>query len=315
MMDYKIHSKTDEAAVRLAYLMLLNREPENKKVIDEAILSQKTIGALREALMASSEFKSKPIENVVGLYLSNFLQHQRECGLDKKNRASTIKILQTSDAKRYKKLLQASAVYNKLYAVAEDIEYQSFVGIKRGFHPHHAMFNRIFLLRELVLNNYTGWVFYLDADAFVSAPSFSLREKLSDLREKNKSFWLHTVRAEEDPNYNWWDINTGCFAIDLGSSAGRSVVVAWSNIYRMFYSDNDFVDAASWGDLIDDQYSLSMIIRYFKMENSIQLERFQTNWVTQVLRSNANGISSDEELAQRQQLISQLGDNVYKIMK
>ena len=48
------------------------------------------------------------------------------------------------------------------------------VGVRRGRSPWMSVFNRIFMLADLLRQNYDDWVIYLDADAFPIDMGFDL---------------------------------------------------------------------------------------------------------------------------------------------
>ena len=97
-------------------------------------------------------------------------RRERKLKAELSSRAARKKIvlLQTSDAHVYAQMLQETARVNKVYCTRHGLEYQGFIGIKRGFHSWQATFNRISLLVELQQAGDTGWVIYLDADAYVT---------------------------------------------------------------------------------------------------------------------------------------------------
>jgi hypothetical protein len=123
-----------------------------------------------------------------------------------------IKMLQSADADKYADMLRTTARVNQLYCHRHNIEYASFIGIKRGFYPWHACFNRIMLLNELIDHGYRGWIFYLDADAFVFDLDYDVRKLVSN------EFAM--VAAPGGLTGQKWDINDGVFLINVGSGGG-----------------------------------------------------------------------------------------------
>jgi hypothetical protein len=131
-----------------------------------------------------------------------------------------IVMLQTADAKRYLPMLQATAAVNQVYCSRHDISYSQFIGIKRGFHPWQACFNRIVLINEMIDLGYRGWVFYLDADAFVWDLSYDVR-RLIDYIDKP------IIMAPGSQSGQPWDVNDGVFLINLSNKTARRLILTW----------------------------------------------------------------------------------------
>jgi glycosyltransferase involved in cell wall biosynthesis len=163
-------------------------------------------------------------------------------------------MLQTADPEVYAELLAASAAINRAYCERHGIEYRQFVGIKRGYHPWQATFNRVFLLEELIREGYSGWAFYLDADAFVADLEFDVREYC--LRST-----AAMIAAPGGLSGEHWDINTGVFLINLGSTDGRTIVRLWlDDVLRV--PDEVLRKGEVWGELVEgDQRRLQRIFR------------------------------------------------------
>jgi hypothetical protein len=133
---------------------------------------------------------------------------------------SEIVLLQTADSQRYLAMLQATAAVNQIYCSRHNISYSQFVGIKRGFHPWQACFNRIVLIKEMIAAGYRGWVLYLDADAFVVDLAFDVRRLIADIAKP-------VIMARGGVTGQQWDVNNGVFLIDLGHEAARELILAW----------------------------------------------------------------------------------------
>jgi hypothetical protein len=198
--------------------------------------------------------------------------------------------------------------YNRIFARDHKLEYENFLGIKRGVHPHHAMFNRIHMLKELVDDDFRGWVIYVDADAIIIDREFPIGEYLSDLRASGKVMALHSVG-----DANWWNVNDGCFAIDLRTGQARSLVRAWAGIYTDLYSLGDYLSATDWASIIDDQTSLHLVLQQFKMRDYIAVTDLQGahGFVRQALRRQSNVSSTDLELSERREALMKLGQSIY----
>jgi hypothetical protein len=131
-----------------------------------------------------------------------------------------IVMLQTADTQRYLPMLQATAAVNQVYCSRHGLSYSQFMGIKRGFHPWQACFNRIVLIKEMIDLGYRGWVFYLDADAFVWDLSFDVRRLICDIGRP-------IIMAPGGQSGQPWDVNDGVFLIDLGNRTARHLILMW----------------------------------------------------------------------------------------
>ena len=80
--------------------------------------------------------------------------HQNHCasaghGLNLQDGGNII-ALQTAAGADYEAMLRETEKVTRLYCSRHRIEYRQFVGIKRGYFPWHACFNRIVMLKELL---------------------------------------------------------------------------------------------------------------------------------------------------------------------
>lgn len=165
-----------------------------------------------------------------------------------------VEIIQTSDAEQYVNMLSLGRDVNQLYARYQQLDYSYFVGIKRGFFPWHATFNRILILHERFLAGYTGWLFYLDADAYVYDLAFDLKHYLTQHEDKA------LIAAAGGETGESWDINIGVFLINLAHREANRLIEAWYNNF-MSTSDDELRDAEHWEDIQEDQSRLHDILR------------------------------------------------------
>ncbi len=106
------------------------------------------------------------------------------------------------------------------------------------------------MINELMAQGYNGWVFYLDADAFINDLDYDVWTLLSSE--------LAIVAAGLPGNE--WDINDGVFLLNLGSEAGREIASLW---YEDFMStpEEQLRLAREWDDVTGDQDRLHRILR------------------------------------------------------
>ncbi len=221
-----------------------------------------------------------------------------------------IKVFQTADEEKYGDLLKISSGCNKKYCDYHKIQFETFVGIKRGFHAWHACFNRIVYLKEQIDAGFDGWVFYLDADAYV------FEHKL-DVRDVINSYQGDFIFSPGGLTGNKWDVNDGIFLINLGSIAGRELAVAWYDNF-MSTSDADLESANDWQMVPSDQPRLHHILK----TNSHLLEKLaivpreifnneSASFARQVLRANASNM--EERIAKlREGVRGALSDGISK---
>lgn len=163
-------------------------------------------------------------------------------------------ILQTADADRYAPMLAITATNVREYCRRQGFAYESFLGIKRGFHPWQATFNRIPMLEELVARGFAGWVVYLDADAYIQDLDFDLTAYLADKQDRAAILATSGVSGEH------WDINAGVALINLGHPLGRALVEQWAAGFAA-HSDETLRNASEWMGPGNDQDLLHQILQ------------------------------------------------------
>ncbi|MDR3505599.1 MAG: DUF4214 domain-containing protein [Acidocella sp.] len=163
--------------------------------------------------------------------------------------------LQTADSTRYAPMLRVTGQTVQAYASCHGHSYNSFFGIKRGFHPWHAAYNRIEMLTSLMVEGYTGWAVYLDADSYIHGQEFDLRAYLAG--KENLAFIAAPDLA--DPPL-WWRINDGVFAINLGHPMAVRILLRWRVAFHAI-SDDELRRAETWAAVPSDQVLLHECLR------------------------------------------------------
>jgi hypothetical protein len=199
-----------------------------------------------------------------------------------------IHMIQTASGDSYKKMLFEGRKINRLYCEKFGITYQDYIGIKRGYYDWHACFNRIVMLDELIRGGYRGWIFYLDADAYIYDPKFDVR----DIMLKDE----HALLASPGGFKGQWDINDGVFLLNLGAEKGRKIANLWFQHF-MSTTDEQLKGARNWQDVPSDQPRLHSILQKNPdLENSVLhlshkiFNHVDASFVRQVLRSNAKNV-------------------------
>ena len=305
----------DESAVLYSYLFLLGREPENLEVIKHHASRGVTISDLRESAFSSEEFRKINVFRFAEAMFRGKLSSLGSLSYECNNTSDNIVMLQTSDSFSYSKILNVSQRYNKSFCKLKGLCYQQFRGIKFGSWSHHAMYNRIFLIWELVASGYRGWVFYLDADAIVVDPGWDIHEFLGSARGNGKSIILHSVLDEGDPGYNWWNTNDGVFMIDCGANHSRALIELWRDFYINLYNLHDLDRAENWHDIVDDQSSLWFIMQQLDkavhFQREVHLTKFQFDKIYQSLRKDCMKADDSHGVNERVQDLLDAGARIW----
>jgi hypothetical protein len=209
-------------------------------------------------------------------------------------------LLQTSDPHVYFDMLCLSARTTREYCRRHGLAYQAFIGVKRGFHPWQATFNRIPLLHELAEAGFAGWVLYMDADAYVADLGFDLRGYLSD-----KAGYA-AILTPITPGVPWWDVNAGVALFNLASAEGRWLIGEWHAAF-MAVGDDDLRADAGWQLVRNDQDMLHDILRANEwlrpqvfLQSTELINSDSAKFVRQVLRARADGLASRMRIVQQE---------------
>jgi hypothetical protein len=205
-----------------------------------------------------------------------------------------ITLIQTACGSVYEAMLAATEQRHRTYCAANSVEFQSFVGVRRGFYPWQATFNRIEMLNDLAELNHGGWVIYLDADAVIRQLDFDLRRFLG----KRDNHALIAVAGGPER----WNINAGVFFLNLGTSSGREILRRWRNAFHTNVTERMLADAVEpWAPLPDgqpfpdDQHLLQMeLLRDERLQSHVLHEDPRTinhrgaKFIRQFLRSHGS---------------------------
>lgn len=161
--------------------------------------------------------------------------------------------LQTAEA-TYAPLLELSAQTVKEYCTRQGFTYQAFFGILRGYHAWHATYNRITLLKQLLDLGRSGWVCYLDADAYVCDLTFDLKTYL-----RNKEDVALIIAPASDTSL-WWQVNAGILLLNLSHPIAQAIVREWSRGFDQI-TDDKLRAAVAWSEVTDDQQLLHRALR------------------------------------------------------
>ena len=140
-------------------------------------------------------------------------------------------IIQTSDGVRYKPMMDITEALHRKYCQRWGYEYRRFDGIKRGFKPWHAAFNRIYMVLELLAEGTYDWILHMDADGVIVDIHKSLSEYL------DPGFALVACRGStDDPNVTW-NVNNGIMFINARHPDTRAIFEIWKRLYENVKDD------------------------------------------------------------------------------
>lgn len=185
-----------------------------------------------------------------GVDLSSDSRSPTVSGADK----AKVLFMQTADNMNYAPLLDITSRTIREYCKRHDCEYESYLGIVRGYYSWHATYNRIPLLRRLLDAGFRGWAFYVDADAFIADLEFDLKSYLSDKKD------VALIIAPGGPPPPWWNVNAGVFLLNFGHRVGRTIVRQWSDRFDTITNEQlrDFKD---WSTAPEDQWLLAQTLK------------------------------------------------------
>jgi hypothetical protein len=164
-----------------------------------------------------------------------------------------VRLIQTSDAVRYKPLLDITSRACSRLCEIQGLCYSQFVGLKLGTRPWHAIFNRIQLLADIAATEYTGWAIYLDADAYPFDLTFDLKSYLS----RNQHYALIGTQCQADQRLP----NSGILLINFADLRSREIVFAWQRFLNVIYPGGALPPSSEWPeDVHNDQSMLHCVL-------------------------------------------------------
>jgi hypothetical protein len=196
-----------------------------------------------------------------------------------------IVFLQTADPVRYKRMMDATARTVIEYCRRHGCAYENYVGVKRGYYPWHATFNRMFQLHELVSRGFRGWAVYLDADAYVHDLDFDLAAYLR--QRSHRAGIMTTIPGQPNP----WCINAGILLFNLGQELGRELAQRWLDRYlsiddvrlrAMEVWDDGDSDQSMLFELLQDNLHLREAVEY---DDGRVFNAHDAQFLRQLLRS------------------------------
>ncbi len=307
MLNKKLISGLQEDELKSVYSALLGRDPE-ENAIRASIEAGEELSSAISRVIASNEYLNRRANDFLLTKINDFVKDVQD---------TEITMIQTADSDKYRDLLFASGGFNAIYCSRYKINYELYIGIKYGIYPHHATFNRIKMLRDSVRMGRKGWIFYLDADNLIQDKEFDFRSLFYRLESEGKAFLFYNHHSEDCSDFDFWNINSGIFAVNLGDSLARSIIDIWASLYEDFYNKENYRDFRRWGDCINDQNSLQIILsnidKNFPIKNKCHMMNFSDNVIGWFGRSEEDPSLGD--VASRLSRLVSAGNSVYSEVK
>lgn len=242
----------DVEDVKAGFRLILGRDPESDAVVAAHARGCESIADLRLALMGSAEFQADFRRNfAVNVPPPADLQAPPARSAPAPDPAD-VKFLQTCDPHDYVGMLAASSQTVRQYCARHGFDYEAYIGIKQGYFPWHACFNRIFQLKELWERGFRGWAVYLDADSIVIDQDFDLLDYLKD-KAGFAAVLTHCAWGA------WWNINTGVMMLNYSHPWTAWFIERYLAMF-LEYSRPGLRQAADWGSVPHDQDLLQQIL-------------------------------------------------------
>lgn len=300
---------TSADAIIWGYKLFLDRNPEEANVVIPSL--NILINSFSEKLAYSTEFTNrlfriKTAKEVFAIYkdIKDFESAP--------NQSDQLIIWQSCDSEKYLPMLEITQKTVLEYCKKHKVKYDSYIGIKKGYHPIHAAYNRIYKLNELLDEGYDGWFLYMDTDAYICDINYNL---LDYIKDKYNYSMIVTPVSDTAP---YWDTNNGIFFINFKHPMSPLIIRKWKHYYDVNYSEDDYKKANKWNMILNDQTTLNTILRidllekYIYTKNTRQLfNSSSASVIKQVLRSNAKE-NCFETLSDRIQRIRQHVDQIVK---
>lgn len=182
-----------------------------------------------------------------------------------------IKIIQTCDSiSKYTFMLDITSNINKKYCEKNNYDYYEYRGIKRGQHPWHSTFNRMYLIEEEFKNDF-DWVVYIDADVIITDFNVKIEEIINDYNNKNKVIILFGYGEPHEHTC----VNAGIFLYNMKHEFAKSFMNIWKSFFEIMIDNKTLENStAPWSVrtekfIIDDQMMLTMMIYNFAMLDKI----------------------------------------------
>lgn len=230
------------------------------------------------------------------------------------SKSHNVHIIQTCDGDVYKPMMDITEPLHRQYAKRYGYTYSRYDGIKRGFKPWHAAFNRIYLVLEIMddmakkkssrenkesqKSQNIDWILYMDADAVIVNLDKSVDSFLDN------RYALVACRGSIDDPKITWNINNGVMFYNLNHPHTRIILEKWKTLYENV--NDTFLQNEPEGVFADpikhvnDQDMLCFVLYQEEYRKSARIYRgpqhnvfnYSGPFIQQVLRCSTNTIES-----------------------
>jgi hypothetical protein len=268
------------------YKLFLERNPESQFIINPD--NNAGINTLSERLLQCKEFENRLFRLKIKKEVTA-LESSVESIVKASKSLPELMIWQTCDPEKYWPMLKITQQTVLEYCKRHPVNYDYYVGVKKGYYSIHAAYNRIYKLNEILDSGYQGWFLYMDTDAYICDFEFRLIDYIND----KTNFSMIVTPASDDSPY--WDTNNGIFFVNFSHPMTSIIIKSWKLYYDSNYTEDDFRKADKWNMILNDQTSLNTILRISSLEKYIYtigtrdlFNSFKATVIKQVLRPRGN---------------------------
>ena len=212
-----------------------------------------------------------------------------------------ILVLQTCDGPNYGPLLDYSQPKHEAYCRKHGYDYMRWDGLKKaqGNYPGFAIFNKIYLLKEILKTTTYDWVVYLDAAAII----LDTERPMEEFLHLNKVMVSSSISAEDknicDISFSLYNMNHPKLQILLDewqqsfeTNLERDKTNQFKNGWPNFKSYNDLL---LLNDILKKKQSYAFLYNY----------NYFTNFIGVIKRQRNMPVKTRLELLQELRLVKQ----------
>lgn len=172
-------------------------------------------------------------------------------------------ILQTSDGySMYHDMVNILRPIQEEYAKKHGWSYVYTTGILYGSSPIHSIFNRYFLIKDLIDNHPSiNWILYMDADSYFVDLEKNWKMELD-------SNFLVIACAGSAETLKPWDFNNGIFFFNARHQKAHSFLNNYINQLKMKYPLDYLYSNKSW---VCDQQIMQELFKRKKYKNFLKI--------------------------------------------
>jgi hypothetical protein len=180
------------------------------------------------------------------------------------NSSSKCILLQTSDAQSdYSNLIDILKPLHLDYCKRFGWTYICNKGVVYGNLPHHSIFNRSFLIQNILednLYNENHWLLFLDADAYIKNET---KDWNQDLDQWTGYLIVACSKGYDTPPEDYYKINNGVFFVNLRHPLAKKFFKDYTTKIQNQYPLDKLKNIKSWGkkNYISDQSIMYEVLK------------------------------------------------------